>query len=242
MNNDHSNGVHNMWYSVRRGGVHFVSINTETDFPGAEESDTGDGHFTFLPAGHFGKNGQYLAWLKNDLEMAAIDPTVRWIIASGHRPFEDLPTNISSLISGWFKQARVAFYFAGHGHTYMRYNASAWGDDTIHIMVGGSGCDEMPYPSDQMENSIIATEMVKERCEKWCHDFDKRQEERQENLGVVKNYKSSCRFCTGADATPVATIDKYSLGYLKIEFDTLEFNLLRAPDGLVLDAVIVTHA
>jgi hypothetical protein len=55
MNNAGSGGVQNMWYSVRRGGVHFVSINTETDWHGAGEATMGDGHFPFLPAGGFGR-------------------------------------------------------------------------------------------------------------------------------------------------------------------------------------------
>ncbi|OLQ05700.1 Acid phosphatase [Symbiodinium microadriaticum] len=37
-----SGGRANMWYSFNVGPVHFVSINTETDFPGAEETDTGE--------------------------------------------------------------------------------------------------------------------------------------------------------------------------------------------------------
>mmetsp|Transcript_88297 Transcript_88297/g.201893 ORF Transcript_88297/g.201893 Transcript_88297/m.201893 type:complete len:225 (+) Transcript_88297:673-1347(+) len=38
-----SGGVANMWYSFNFGPVHFVVVNTETDFPDAPEADYGDG-------------------------------------------------------------------------------------------------------------------------------------------------------------------------------------------------------
>ena len=92
------------------GNVHFVSINTETDWAGAEEENTGDGHFAFLPAGHFAPNGTYFNWLRQDLMAAA--KSSRWILAGGHRPFEDFNhTQLGAL----FKAAGVAMYFAGHG-------------------------------------------------------------------------------------------------------------------------------
>ena len=36
------NGVANMWYSFDYGPIHFVSLNTETDFAGATEEHKGD--------------------------------------------------------------------------------------------------------------------------------------------------------------------------------------------------------
>jgi hypothetical protein len=145
-----SGGVQNMWYSYRRSSVHFVSINTETDFAGAEEENTGDGHFAFLPAGHFAPDGAYMAWLAADLAAAAADPAVKWIVAGGHRPFEDLPADHAAALSALFNTAQLDFYFAGHGHTYSRYDASAWNDGAVHIMTGGSGSDETPWPKDQL--------------------------------------------------------------------------------------------
>merc|ERR1711957_820984 len=57
-----SDGVLNMWYSFNFGPIHFVSVNSETDFPGAGEENHGDSGF--YKAGHFGRKGQYLAWLE----------------------------------------------------------------------------------------------------------------------------------------------------------------------------------
>ena len=115
-----SGGVLNMWYSFNWGPVHITSINTETDWVGAGEETTGDSHFKFLPAGGFGADGQYLSWLEADLAAAAADPQVSWIIAAGHRPFEDLPQDHRETLVGLFEKYGVAMYFAGHGHTYIR--------------------------------------------------------------------------------------------------------------------------
>ena len=90
MPSEESGGRANMWYSWNYGDAHFVSLNTETDFPGAGESKTGDSHIPWLKAGGFGRKGEYLDWLERDLaaEDAARksgDPSRRrWIIAGGH--------------------------------------------------------------------------------------------------------------------------------------------------------------
>ena len=62
-------------------------------------------------------NGTYMAWLAKDLAAAAADPTIKWILAGGHRPFEDLPTAHANELLALFKQYGVAMYFAGHGHS-----------------------------------------------------------------------------------------------------------------------------
>jgi hypothetical protein len=64
-----SGGVLGMWYSFNYGPAHFVSVNTETDFPGAGEEHTGDSGIKWLPAGGFGADGQYLAWVEADLQV-----------------------------------------------------------------------------------------------------------------------------------------------------------------------------
>ena len=241
MNNHNSGGTSNMWYSVRRGGVHFVSINTETDFVGAEEAKTDDSHL--LPAGGFGAPGEYMRWLAADLAAAAADPSVRWIIASGHRPFEDLPANHSAALAALFKAAGVAFYFCGHGHTYIRYGADAFGAGAVQVMAGGAGSDETPWPKDQLSTPAPATANVQQRCAAWCAAFDAREAAAASATARAPPQASACRFCSGGSlgATPVATSDLYSAGYLQVQHDALTFSLLRAPDGAVLDTVTVTH-
>ena len=106
-----------MWFSYDFGGVHFVGTNTETDWPGAEEDKTGDSHVPWLPAGGFAPAGTYMTWLEADLNAAAANPDVKYIVAVGHRPFEDLPAAQSDALVALFKAAQVDYYLCGHGHT-----------------------------------------------------------------------------------------------------------------------------
>ena len=112
-----SAGVANMWYSWNQGPVHFISLNTETDFPGAAEEHVGDSGDKSLPAGGFGATGEYLEWLAKDLEEASLARSVRpWIIVGGHRPFTELEATIGAM----FEQHTVDLYVAGHTHWYDR--------------------------------------------------------------------------------------------------------------------------
>merc|ERR1711871_109429 len=154
----------NMWYSFNFGAVHYVSLNTETDFPGAGEEHTGDSGFKNLPAGGFGYKGEYLQWLENDLKQAQAArqsraPNARpWIVAIGHRPYKDIATSSGPLLEKY----GVDIYFAGHAHSYSRsWPASTSGavetdhdkhlykspNGTVWVVAGGAGCDEMPEGS-----------------------------------------------------------------------------------------------
>ena len=153
-----SGGVENMWYSFNIGPVHFVSINTETDFPGAEETDTGDSHIFWLKAGHFAGEGQYLKWLEDDLKAA--DAARKsghrpWIIAGGHRALGWID---KSGVKELFDKYKVDLYFAGHAHTYFRDPPVRAGkvtssekrvfkdvDGYIQVIAGGAGSDETDY-------------------------------------------------------------------------------------------------
>eukprot|EP01060_Flectonema_neradi_P040331 TRINITY_DN914_c0_g2_i1.p1 TRINITY_DN914_c0_g2~~TRINITY_DN914_c0_g2_i1.p1 ORF type:complete len:455 (+),score=120.35 TRINITY_DN914_c0_g2_i1:59-1423(+) len=148
-----SGGVANMWYSWNYGPIHFVSLNTETDFPGAGEEHRGDSGI--FPAGKFGRDGEYLAWLEADLK-AADDARKagtgrKWIVAGGHRwPHGD---NIKA--KALFDKYNVDLYVAGHAHTYARSYKSckapactAGGDPnatTTYLYCGGAGNDETDY-------------------------------------------------------------------------------------------------
>ena len=128
----------NMWYSWNYGPVHWVSVDTETDWPGAEERTTGDSHMKDLPAGGFGADGEYLAWVEADLKRADAARKAGtgrpWLIAGGHRPFP------RDELQPLFDKYGVDAYFAGHGHSYSRQRTD---DGITWIMVGGAGCDEM---------------------------------------------------------------------------------------------------
>ena len=134
----------NMWYSFNFGTVHYVSINSETDFVGAEEATTGDSHMKNLPAGGFGYDGEYMKWLENDLAKAdALRKNSsalgrQWLVAVGHRPYSDV-VEAAKL----FEKYNVDVYFAGHQHSYARSNGGTYGNKTIFVVAGGAGCDEM---------------------------------------------------------------------------------------------------
>lgn len=267
---EESNGVLNMWYSWDYGNVHFVSIDTETDFPGAPEDGHGDSGFSFLPAGYFAPNGTYLAWLEADLAAARANPNIKWILAGGHRPFEDF---YSLPVTALFGKYNVDMYFAGHGHSYTRYNVSAYGDNTVHIMVGGAGCDEMPYPTDQFVPTVEELDEYKlfnnngtASCYNWCTNpqvrqvyagmahtdhtvqhiidtldgaFDNKNEETasattDNSNDDVPSDIDPCRYCAN---NPVYASDNMAIGYLQIQGNSLTWQLLRAPDGLVLDSI-----
>lgn len=154
-----SHGTSNMWYSFNLGAAHLIALDTETDWDGAEEEGTGDSHIPWLRAGSFGREGEYLAWLEADLKAAdaARKSAARtsgaadnrpWIIAGGHRPWEELRVSHGAL----FAKYGVDAYFAGHAHSYRRETTTLAADGTkeddggtpmLSVVVGGPGCDEM---------------------------------------------------------------------------------------------------
>ena len=93
MPSDVSGGVENFWYSWNHGMVHFITFNTETDFPNAPDEPGGSGAEF---AGPFAPSGAQLAWLAKDL--AAVDrKKTPWVIAAGHRPWYVSTSEVSSL-------------------------------------------------------------------------------------------------------------------------------------------------
>lgn len=92
MPSDVSGGVENFWYSWNHGMVHFITFNTETDFPNAPDEPGGEGAEF---AGPFAPSGAQLAWLAKDL--AAVDrKKTPWVIAAGHRPWYVSTSEVSS--------------------------------------------------------------------------------------------------------------------------------------------------
>ncbi len=147
----------NMHYSFNYGLVHFISIDTETGFPGAEEET----HYV-LPCGGF---EEQLKWLEQDL-IKANNEKVDWIFVQGHHPmyqgnFTDI--NFQKAMEDLFYKYNVDVYFSGHIHHYERtypvyngivqkYNGIVQKNNnniyykpnyTTYIMIGGAGNDEM---------------------------------------------------------------------------------------------------
>ena len=212
-----SHGTSNMWYSFNHGPAHFVSLDTETDWPGAEEEGTGDSHIPFLRAGSFGASGEYLRWLEQDL--AAADGARRspggrpWIIAGGHRPFSE----IEKTHGGLFRKYGVDAYFAGHSHHYARQeHVFAAGPDGavsefsttdahppprsegatasfLDVIVGGAGCEEMEQAP--------------------------RSSARGHGLGSFSTHR-------------------YASGVLSLNRTSLHWSLIDSVDGVELDAVV----
>ena len=112
-----SGGVLAMWHSYDVAGVHWVAIDTSTDFPDAPEGTTGDSHMPWFPAGSFAPEGAYMAWLEADLAKAAAavkaGSGTNFIVAYGHRPFEDLPAAHAAQLDALFVKYGVSFYFCG---------------------------------------------------------------------------------------------------------------------------------
>jgi hypothetical protein len=182
-----SGATSNMWYSYDYGIAHFISIDTETDFPGAVEENHGDSGV--IPAGHFGQDGEYIAWLEADLAKAnATRGTRPWIFAGGHRPLYTGGGQGGSLnvaVEKLFHDYHVDLYFCGHEHSYARSlpvfdkkAETAQNKDhyvnpasTAYVLVGGAGNDEMThgaeigggglqnvYPPIALPNNTKATE------------------------------------------------------------------------------------
>ena len=203
------------------GSVHFVSIDTETDFDGAAENEKGDSGI--FPAGQFATPGTYLAWLEADLKKAAADPKVHWIFAAGHRPFT---TFNSSQVDALFVKYNVSLYLAGHSHSYSRYAASAHSGVTTHITVGGAGCEEMKFAADNPTPGLHTGTS----CAAWAqYEFP------PHNLK-----KNKLEACEGAEFFT----DAYAIGKLKIENfgkGDVSWKLYSSIDGSVLDSVSLKH-
>ena len=139
-----SGGVGSFWYSFDYGMAHFISLDTETDFPYSPEypfiADTkgksslpAENETYITDSGPFGYiNGSYKEnesyeqynWLKKDLE--SVDKTkTPWIIAMGHRPMYSSQNatyqkDVANAFESLLIENGADMYLAGHIHWYER--------------------------------------------------------------------------------------------------------------------------
>jgi hypothetical protein len=255
-----SGGALNMWYSFNQGLVHWVSLNTETDFPSAEERSHGDA--SSFPAGKFGRKGEYLQWLEADLKAAAANRAQRpWIIAGGHRPCcGDIPG-----VAELFEKYGVAMYFAGHTHSYWRskptfanmsvpsglptipkstsFNAgSGVASATTYVTAGGAGCDEMTWVNKSVEMERSASLGVPD----WpsfadVHDCDETGLCMRRRPGATMPQSGGDTAGRGS-VRPVVSTGKLASGVLTVyNSTTLRWRALASTDGTVLDEVWITQ-
>jgi acid phosphatase type 7 len=171
MPSDKSGGVANMWYSFNYGLVHYITINTETDWASAPEEHHGDSGL--LPAGGFAPSGEFLKWLENDLKKAnASRHSHPWIIVGGHRPWyvdsNKIVNNLKATFEDLFLKYKVDIYFNGHKHhalrswpigrngTVMQHNYIN-PQGIVHVTVGGAGCDEYKQPKNHTLPPFLAS-------------------------------------------------------------------------------------
>jgi len=194
-----SGGVANMWYSFDYASVHFVAINTETDFADAPEMDYGDaGKKIGLRAGHFAPEGAYRSWLEADLKAANQNRAQRpWVVAFGHRPwvfFNGSATNapVQKAHADLFEKYGVDLLISGHVHSYHRLLPIGGNTAVPTIVSGGAGCDE--FASDRHEKGEFD---AKGKNELW----DYRYFNKDTQIGVMNVSRSELTFTAIASST-----------------------------------------
>jgi len=155
-----------MWSSFDYGIVHYVLLNTETDFPGANE-----GSNSSFKGGPFGGPGTgnpaLLEWLEADLQKVNRTLTP-WLIVYGHRPLYTSDADdvqiascviMRSNFEQLFLQYKVDVYVSGHIHYYERlfpianmvpqiFYGNVYDNPTapIYLINGAAGNDEGHQP------------------------------------------------------------------------------------------------
>lgn len=213
-----SGGVLNMHYSFNYGPVHFISLDTETGYPGAAEET----RYVF-PCGGF---GDQLSWLEKDLQEANRHRDIRpWIFAIGHHPMyqgESINQGFQTAMENLFYKYGVDIYFSGHVHSYERDypvyqgNVEMTGYDypkaTTHLMIGGAGNDEM---------------------RKWKPNRSKDPAPQDEQLGVWKSSPNPGPWTAARDQDEHVGIGRVNI----IDDSTLVFEYVRTLTGRPFDTI-----
>ena len=141
---------HNLWYSFDIGSVHFVSIDTESDFKDAPTTP-----HTWIGGGKGGGFGDQLTWFREDLAQARNSSD--FIVVFGHRPWYSTdgkwndwpiraPVHLQAAFEPLFHEFGVDLYICGHKHYYERakraYKDKPDPSGTIQIISGAAGNNE----------------------------------------------------------------------------------------------------
>jgi len=168
---EESGATSNMWYSFDVPPVHFVNIDTETDYANAPN----DSYTPFTSNGGFANGGSWTDWLEADLEKVDRS-TTPFVVVGGHRPIysvtacdndgnpADDSANLQAAIEDILYAHKVDVYFAGHKHAYERsypvYQSVKESESyaspraPVHVVTGAGGCDE---GHDDYDSKAVAT-------------------------------------------------------------------------------------
>jgi hypothetical protein len=220
-----SGGVLNMHYSFNYGSAHFVSIDTETGYPGAAEEK----RYIGLPCGGF---ADQLTWLEADLKKANENRAQRpWIFVSGHHPMyqgDTINKDFQTAMEDLFYKYGVDVYFAGHVHQYERNYPAYQGAvettysnprATTHVLIGGAGNDEM-------HNAQVTVKSSEE----------KGQEEGDSSWRAAKAGANG-PWTVVVDADDHVGISKVTI----VDDSTLRFDYIRTSNGEVFDTFTLTR-
>ncbi|VVT48660.1 uncharacterized protein SAPINGB_P001888 [Magnusiomyces paraingens] len=132
MPNEESGGFKNMWYSFDYGPVHFVQINTETDFGRgiiAPGEPGGNGKEYAGPFARYADEQQ--DWLERDLKNVDRCKTP-WVIVAGHRPWyaagKDGCSECQDAFEAVLVNHGVDVVVFGHVHNYQRFDPMKFGE------------------------------------------------------------------------------------------------------------------
>ena len=227
----------NMHYSFNYRNVHFISLDSETGYPGASEEKR-----YVLPCGGFTQN--MLEWLEADLIQANRERTDRpWIFVQAHRPLyqgASINKEYQAAVEELFHKYRVDIYFSGHVHSYERswpvYQgkvqstdaATAYKNpkDTTYLMIGGAGNDEMKgTPDDSPEGLRIRLRRQRDPAPDDKH-------------GANYHGPSTWRESDAAGPWTAKTDDThFGIGRISIlDATTLQFDYIQTTEGTVFDS------
>ncbi|OCK83642.1 Metallo-dependent phosphatase [Lepidopterella palustris CBS 459.81] len=123
MPSEESRGLSNFWYSFDHGMVHYVQINTETDFGNGILAPDEPGGSGKENAGPFGRYpNEQIDWLENDLKSVDRKKTP-WVIVAGHRPWYLSGTTClpcQQAFEPLITKYGVDLVLNGHSHVYER--------------------------------------------------------------------------------------------------------------------------